>query len=232
MIHGIGVPIQDSDPEKWVVDHPDIPYLTWNSSYGHRPYHWPMIWKKEQLQSQYPDGTPILLINEPEYKGQANLEYNEAAEVVRRFRDWPGMVYGCGTAWYSDGYKWLTGFIEYLGDDISIITGMHLHCYAAAGQIDLHDDYAVRFAEIAMKHNWPVVISEYGIVGADDEERNRFLNLITSIFSPTHMFLFSWKYHLIPDLDMVNSDGSLTDIGKWWYRIPRPTVWLPLVSRA
>ncbi len=232
--HGIGVPIQDNDVEDWYADNPDTPFLTWNSAYSHMPTHWPMIWKQEQIQSVYQSGTPILLINEPEYKGQADLDYAQAAEVVRRFRDWPGPVYGCGTAWFSDGWKWMEGFVDHIGDDISILDGMHLHCYADSRTVSLYDDYAERFAQLARDHNWPVIISEYGLTGGDDKDRDQFVKLLRDTFSPTHMFLFSWKYHLIPDLDMVNADGSFTDIGSWWMRMAsmKDVVFLPSIKHS
>lgn len=233
--HGIGVPIQDTDIEDWYADtilNQTTPFLTWNSAYSHMPTHWPMIWRTEQLQTQYQAGTPILLINEPEYTGQADLTYEQAAEVVRRFRNWPGPVYGCGTAWFSDGYEWMTGFIDYIGDDISILDGMHLHCYAVANIVEWYDDYGERFAQLAKDHDWPVVISEYGLTGGNDNDRDRFVKLLQNTFSPTYMFLFSWKYHLIPDLDVVNADGSFTDIGLWWTKVAsmKDKLFLPHIS--
>jgi hypothetical protein len=232
MRHGVGVPIQDNDPEHWASMYPNIPFLTWNSAYGHISTHMPMIWRMEQLQSSYPPGTPIVLINEPEYEGQANLTFEQAATVIRRFRDWDGMVYGCGTAWFGDGYRWMTGFVEYMGDEIDILDGMHLHCYSNSDHPELYDDYAQAFADIARFHNWPIIISEYGIIGANDQQRDTFVQSIKSFFDPKAMFIFSWRYHLIPQLDLAYADDSLTDIGEWWFRMTRRdfNIYLPYVS--
>jgi hypothetical protein len=230
-IHGIGVPIQDTDPEQWVEQYPKIPYLTWNSRYGHRPHHIPMIWSKENLQSQYPSGRPLLLFNEPEYEGQANLTAEQALEHMLDFADYDGPLYGCGNAWFSDGWNWFNDFMDVAGSNINMLHGIHIHCYANDDNFHLYDDYAERWADLAHSYSWPVIISEYGLSNADDDDRDRFIRYLSALYDPEIMFIFSWKYHLIPSLDMIDSDGNLTDIGRWWFSRFKPSdqIFLPAI---
>lgn len=232
-VHGIGVPIQDTDPDTWPYQ--DIPFLTWNSAYCHRDNFFPIKWRREPVQANCEDGRVLLLINEPEYKGQANLSPSEAADIVREYQDWDGEIFCCGNAWFSDGWKWMEDFILAIGDDIDIIDGLHIHTYSNAQFPEYYDDYADNWSGLAREHNWTIIISEWGITNATDEDRDWFVSFLTDKFNPRNMFIFSWRYHLIPSLDLVDASNDFTEIGRWWFSRwggpPNQETYLPFVSK-
>lgn len=228
IVHGVGVPIQNNDPVMWAAEHPGTPFITWNSDYCEYPEFMPMLWHDELIPSNCFDNRVLLMFNEPEFSSQGNLEPAEAARIVRKYRDWPGPIYCCGTTWYGIGWQWYMEFLDELGDDVDIIDGLSLHAYTGTNY-HLYRGNDEWFAQLAKDHDWPVIISEYGITQADDELRDWFYRHIVELYRPTHMFIFSWHYGQLPDLDMVNDAGELTDWGQWWFRIRSQTLSLPVL---
>lgn len=231
--HGVGVPIQDNDPDEWAEQYPDIPFVTWNSVYCHHENFLPTQYSRERMAPDCNDGRPVLLFNEPEFSGQANLTPQEAVDELQKYRHWRGPVYGCGNSWFHDGYKWMREFLSVAGDDIAILSGLHIHPYAAMDNYTLYLSHADRWAELAAEQDWPIILSEWGLVGGGDEDRDTFLAYLIEKFSPVQMYIFSWRYHLIPELDLANEDGTLTEIGEWWFEMAntRARLWLPFVGR-
>lgn len=226
-IHGIGVPIQDTDPKDWEYD--DIPFVTWNSEHCHRRNFIPMVWRKKRPPDACQDGRVLLLFNEPEYPSQANLTPAVAAGIARGYQDWNGAVFCCGTLWLDRGWDWMHRFIEEMGDDIDIIDGLHMHAYG------LYKNQAPRWATLAYDHKWPIIVSEWAMGSGDTGEYEELRVFLEKTLSPTFMFIFSWRYHLWPETDLVDSEGELTKIGEWWFQIGASTthrelIYLPYVS--
>lgn len=226
-IHGIGVPIQDTDPKDWTYD--DIPFVTWDGDHCHRRNFIPMVWRKKRPPDGCQDGRVLLLFNEPEYPSQADLTPAVAAGLARGYRNWNGAVFCCGNLWLDRGWNWMQEFIEEMGDDIDIIDGLHIHAYG------LFKNQPQKWATLAYDHKWPVIVSEWAVGNGTTDEYDELRVLLEKTLRPTFMLIFSWRYHLLPEMDLVDSDGELTEIGEWWFQIGststhRQFTYLPYVS--
>jgi len=227
-IHGIGVPIQDTNPKDWTYD--NIPFFTWDSEHCHRRNFIPLVWSKERPPDECQDGRVLLLFNEPEYPSQSNLEPAVAAGIAKGYRDWTGAVFCCGNLWLDRGFDWMQEFIEEMGDDIDIIDGLHMHAYG------LYPEQVPKWASLAYDHKWLVIVSEWAVGGGTPNQYDELRLYLEKGLQPIFMFIFSWKYHLLPEMDLVDGEGNLTGIGEWWFEMKdslvpaaRESIFLPYI---
>lgn len=230
-IHGVGIPTQDTDPNNW--PYYDIPFLTWNSDYCHRAVFFPLIWRKGAPPNNCKDGRAVLLFNEPEYAAQSNITPQEAAVVARQYDNWGGRVYCCGNLWLDTGWHWMQQFIVEMGDDIDIIDGLHMHAYSATGRSQIFSATADRWRLLADQEKWDIIVSEWAVSDGTTKEYEEFRDFLVKSLRPTYMFIFSWRYSQIPQMDLADQNGDLTEIGQWWFLMKdgiRHGAYLPYVS--
>lgn len=227
----------------------DRPHYNWAANQcAISPEYWPMIWDHRGRHG-WPgeacrDGRPLLILNEPEFGGQANTSPVQAAALVYEWRDWPGPIYCCGNFYghdidESDGFEWFLQFViayQKAHNAPPPITGIALHVYEFR-QVDFLR--LVEWKRIALDFGWDVVVTESGTFPSETYlphevagRMGRFLTLTVAVLQPTHLFWFS--DNLLPgalhdetqweNLNLYNRDGTFAPVGVEWVRL---TQWNP-----
>ncbi len=230
VIHGIGVPIQYTDPNIWAAQYPEIPFVTWRSSDCHHANNIPLVWRSELPEENCNDGRPLLLFNEPHSKGQSNLTPRQAADFAMQHQDWEGPIYCCGAFWDDNGWEWFQEFVAlYEGR----LDGIHIHTYIWWDYNQGLRGWGERWRELANLNEWSIIISEWSALGIDKHnavQRNtEVLPMLEEMLQPSMMFYFSWFYQLT-NSDLTNGKGNLTPMGKWWMSMT-PRLWLPKITQ-
>jgi len=224
VLHGIGVPIQYTDPDLWAAQYPDIPFVTWRSNDCHHANAIPLVWRSELPQANCDDGRPLLLYNEPVGKGQSDLTPVKAAQYAMQHQAWNGRIYCCGTLTRDEDWDWIQ---EFLGIYTGRLDGLHVHTYVYRLDTD-----GPRWRQLADDNGWDIIVSEWGAPGGSQEEsvtRNAaVLPLIVAILRPSMLFYFSWNYGWA-NSDLSDGTGTLTLMGEWWMKMAakEPVMWVP-----
>ena len=221
--HGMGVPIQLIDPATWPMQ--DVPFVTWDGKDYGRANHIPMVYRSTGPSEKLDDGRPLLVFNEPEDVGQANLSPQDAAAVVSHLK-WNGPLYLGGNVWHNAGWDW---FNEFLNHYSGRMDGIHLHAYIRPEYMYYAERYAPRWRTLADENKWDIIVSEWFMT--DLSKMAEFADMIDSMVKPSMMFYFSWRYNV--ESDAVNEDGQWTEYGDMWQSIASKSarVWMPYIGR-
>jgi hypothetical protein len=194
-------------------------WFNWHYNQCESASYWPMIYSGRR-KLEVPEncsGKPLLLLNEPEFRIQANVTPARAAEIIYALRDWQGPLYCCGnyyTQHQTSDYHLHPQGINYIWEVIRQyqkqyneplpLTGIHLHVYNWSGSYPesqyLERDTLRIWRRLADLHNWEIVVSEVGAIprGREREEAAaevaaalpKVLDIVIEELAPTHIFWF------------------------------------------
>lgn len=222
-VRGFGHP-----PEAWAVSHEAL--------IGERPawfYDWwwdcgrwigepgvyiPSVmraWHSEVMACN--DGRPLLVLNEPEEAGQAELTPEQAAAVLHEaaISGWTGPMYCCGTQAAHLPYMqrlvtaYQTAYGAWPAD------GLHVHVYHGVGELDAF----VLWADGAGILGQGVVVSEFGYLTDDPISVAQMAALTDEVEARPWVLTSAWfsvNYAPWRSSDLVDSDGTLTALGAAW----------------
>lgn len=145
-------------------------------------------------------GKPLLLLNEPEYPTQANNTPAEGAELLYRWRNWSGPLYGFGTSYTAAGWNWWNACAVLYADTYGLplpLTGIHLHAYSFN---NLRSSDFAQWRKLADSYGLSIIVTEighlpFGATTAEDIAATLpgILDMTIAELRPTHIFWFSMK---------------------------------------
>ena len=163
------------------------------------------------------DGRPLLVLNEPEEQGQADLTPEQAAAVLRQAAGsgWTGPIYCCGTQAAHLPYmqRLVTAYRAAYGAWPA--DGLHVHVYHGVGELDAF----IEWADGAGVLGGGVVVSEFGYLTADQISIDQMESLIAEVEIMPQVLTSAWfSVHYAPwqSSDLLHADGTLTELGQAW----------------
>jgi hypothetical protein len=206
-----------------------ILWFNWHHNRCHHASYWPMVYSKSKGSLDVPAncaGKPLLLLNEPEYRGQANTAPERAAEIIHQFRDWQGPLYCCGNYYaqlangdyylHPQGINYMWAVIreyERRYNTAPPLTGIHLHIYNLSptyhATLLVEVETLHLWRQMADRYNWQIVVSEMGAIphGGGTERIIKTLpglyNLVEEELRPEFIF---WFVYGMPDVHHQNSE--------------------------
>ena len=205
-------------------------WFNWHHNRCDRQSYWPMVYSKSKGSLDVPEncaGKPLLLLNEPEYRGQANTAPERAAEIIHQFRDWQGPLYCCGNYYaqlangdyylHPQGINYMWAVIreyERRYNTVPPLTGIHLHIYNLSptyrATLLVEVETLHLWRQLADRYNWQIVVSEMGAIphGGGTERIIETLpglyNIVEEELRPEFIF---WFVYEIPDVHHQKSEG-------------------------
>ena len=222
-VRGFGHP-----PEAWAVSHAAL--------IGEQPvwfYDWwwdcgrwaqdGVLYVPSVARAWYPqvmgcnDGRPLLVLNEPEEIGQAELTPEAAAAVLHEaaVSGWSGPMYCCGTQAAHIPYmqRLLTAYRATYGEWPA--DGLHVHVYHGAEELDAFVQWAA--GEDILGQG--VVVSEFGYLTDDPISVAQMAALTDEVEARPWVLTSAWfSVHYAPwsTSDLLTAGGSLTELGEAW----------------
>jgi hypothetical protein len=197
-----------------------IIWFNWSHNRCHHASYWPMVYSQSERSLDVPEncaGKPLLLLNEPEYRGQANTAPERAAEIIHQFRDWRGPIYCCGNYYaqlpngdyhlHPQGINYMWAVIreyEHRYGTAPPLTGLHLHIYNlspthhATMLVEVETLHLWR--RMADRYGWQIVVSEMATMphGEDEKRVTRDLSglydLVEAELRPDFIFWFGYEH--------------------------------------
>jgi hypothetical protein len=197
----------------------------------------PMMWGSSSLNSALPKGSKYVLgFNEPNFSAQSDLTPQQAAS------DWPkveaaakatgaaivspavNFCGGCTTSGLTSPYDWLKQFFAACtGCTVDYVAVHWYNCDLPSlqGYIEGNSSLAgfVQFGK-------PIWLTEFSCSGSSTAADNKtyMQAAVPWLESNAHVYRYSWfSASPIANAELVNSDGSLTDLGKTYVSLPEPS---------
>jgi hypothetical protein len=195
----------------------------------------PMIWGSGSLNAAIPAGSRYLLgFNEPNFKSQADLTAQQAAT------DWPtletkangiplvspGVNYcgsstdssGCTEPTVTDPYTYLKDFFaDCPGCEVDYVAVHWYNCDLPSLQAYLEGNLdAGGGLQGFVQFNKPIWLTEFSCgSGSSVADQKAYMQAaVPYLESNPNVFRYSWfSASAIPNAELMNSDGSLTDLG-------------------
>jgi hypothetical protein len=204
----------------------------------------PMIWGSASVNASIPPGSKYLLgFNEPNFKKQANLSAQQAASY------WPTLqaharaagtslvspaVNFCGSASNSslctdpnvtDPYTYLRDFLAACsGCEVDFIAVHAYYCDLPSLQAYLEGNLdAGGTLQGFLQFGRPIWLSEFSCDSTHSVvEQKAFMEAaVPYLEGNPNIFRYAWfSAAPIPNAELANSDGSLTDLGKTYVALP------------
>lgn len=163
------------------------------------------------------DGRPLLVLNEPEEIGQAELTPEQAAAVLHAaaISGWSGPLYCCGTQAAHLPYmqRLLTAYQTAYGAWPA--DGLHVHVYHGVAELDAFAQWASGAGILGQG----VVVSEFGYLTEDPISVAQMTALTADVEARLWVLTSAWfSVHYAPwaSSDLLRADGSLTELGAAW----------------
>lgn len=172
-------------------------------------------WQPEVLSCN--DGRPLLVLNEPEEVGQADLTPEQAAWILHAAATsgWSGPIFCCGTQAAHLPYmrRLLTAYRAAYGTWPA--DGLHVHVYHGVAELDAFMQWAVDEGILGRG----VVVSEFGYLTDDPISVMQMRSLIAALEIRPQVLAHAWFSLNSPDWpssNLLNADGTLTELGQAW----------------
>jgi len=162
----------------------------------------------------------VLGFNEPDNSGQANLPVATAVSLWPSFNNSAIQLGTAATSANSAGQTWFTSFMGSVNGSTTLhadFIAIHWYgwnagsCDAAASQLESYIKYAEGFSG-----NRPIWITEWGCLNNSAPDAQTVLNFFKgalAVFAKhPRLQRYAW-YPWSTNLDLANSDGSLTALG-------------------
>ena len=222
-VRGFGHP-----PEAWAVSHASL--------IGERPvwfYDWwwdctrwigePGVYIPSVMRAWYQevmacnDGRPLLVLNEPEEQGQAELTPEQAAGVLHAAATsgWVGPLYCCGTQAAHLPYMQRLVAAYRAAYGAWPADGLHVHVYHGVAELDAFVQWASGVGILAQG----VVVSEFGLLTEEPISVDQMGALAVAVEARPAVLTSAWfsvNYAPWRSSDLVDSDGVLTALGEEW----------------
>ena len=236
--YGIGVPTQYPVDTTALFAERDYWYYDWSPRCLDRQV--PMVWRDvTSALWACNDGRPLLVLNEPDYVGQANLTPAQVAARLYEVRHWRGEIYCCGTAAHHLAY--IAAVIDAYQAQYGAwpAAGWHVHGYSnrAVWVKDIPDvkyvpgaladlDAFIAYVRGRGLLGRGVVVSEYGVLSRKDwhipaELVPAFRAYRAGLAQRPAVLATAWfsTYYLpLSASDLLYQDGRLTALGIEWRR--------------
>jgi hypothetical protein len=202
----------------------------------------PMIWGGATLGGPIPTSTKYLLgFNEPNFKAQANLTPQQAAA------DWPkvealakplgiplvspGLNFcgsstntsGCSDPSVTDPYSWLKDFFEACtGCEVDYVAVHWYNCDLPSlqGYIEGNSSGLEGFVQFGK----PIWLTEFSCdtTHSAADQKTYLQAAVPWLESDPHVYRYSWfSASNIPNALLMNTDGTLTDLGMTYVSLPQ-----------
>ena len=222
-VRGFGHP-----PEAWAVSHAALIgerpawYYDWwwdcSRWAGDQGVYIPSVmraWHPEVMACN--DGRPLLVLNEPEERGQAELTPEQAAAVLHQaaVSGWTGPVYCCGTQAAHLPYMQRLVTAYRMAYGAWPADGLHVHVYHGVAELDAFVQWASGEGILGQG----VVVSEFGLLTEEPISVDQMGALTTAIEARPVVLTSAWfsvNYAPWRSSDLVDSDGTLTALGEEW----------------
>jgi len=205
-------------------------------NWGHSQQHMedrrytPTIWSPEWVSSaqtlkwlteKYPDRT-WLLLNEPDYPGQADLPASDAAVFTRHWTGWLGeartALAGVTVSYHRVGnaLRWLD---DYLAAGGELPDAWHIHLYAPT-LADWKDCYARWRAWYQQNgKNKPVILSETALFHTVSSAKQ--IEFMEYVYNLTDLEAVYWYGAIETETTpgLMTADGDLTELGEAFVRL-------------
>ena len=172
-------------------------------------------WYPQVLQCN--DGRPLLVLNEPEEIGQAELMPEQAAAVLHAaaVSGWSGPIFCCGTQAAHLPYmqRLLTAYRATYGEWPA--DGLHVHVYHGAEELDAF----IRWADSEGILGQGVVVSEFGYLTDDPISVAQMAALTDEVEARPWVLTSAWfSVHYAPwsTSDFLTPADALTAFGDAW----------------
>ena len=163
------------------------------------------------------DGRPLLVLNEPEEIGQAELTPEQAASVLHEaaVSGWSGPIFCCGTQAAHLPYmqRLLTAYRSAYGAWPA--DGLHVHVYHGAEELDAFVQWAAGEGILGQG----VVVSEFGYLTDDQISVAQMTALTDEVEARPWVLTSAWfSVHYAPwsTSDLLTAGGALTELGEAW----------------
>jgi hypothetical protein len=199
----------------------------------------PMIWGSSSLSATLPKGSKYVLgFNEPNFSSpQSNLTPAQAAA------DWPKVEAAakaagasivspavnfcgdCSTSGLTSPYTWLKDFFAACsGCQVDYVAVHWYNCDLPSleGYIEGNGSGLEGFVQFGK----PIWLTEFSCSGSSTAAQNKayMQAAIPWLEGNAHVYRYSWfSAGPIPNAELVNSDGSLTDLGKTYVSLAEPS---------
>jgi hypothetical protein len=196
----------------------------------------PMIWGAGNLGNSVPAGSKDLLgFNEPNFTAQANMSPQQAAA------DWPqvqsiahaggGMPLvspavnfcgGCTVPSITDPYTYLSDFFAACtGCEVDYVAVHWYNCDLPSlqGYIEGNGGNLQGFVQFGK----PIWLTEFSCdpSASIDQQKAYMQGAIPWLENNPHIYRYSWfSADPIPNAELVNPDGTLTDLGNTYVNLP------------
>lgn len=223
---GLGWPSDNSfDPK--IFESPQVSFLyNWgpiNTALNTEFPFWPLQWGSggiDQLASDIGNTYPplILAFNEPDNTAQSNLSPTDAAALWLQFIEplastgamlvSPAITNGGAPS----GTAWMDSFLQ-------ACTGCTIHGIAAHWYGGWIDDFTA-FIEALKTYNKPIYLTEFGFSWDADATVDSFTQFLPLAFNyldnepAVAAYAFFGAFHSGTAKDMINADGTLTEVGE------------------
>jgi len=226
--HAITFPIPDDRPRaaSWIRA---MNWYDWGAS-DNRPdrldeLYLNMVWSQKagQKKKSFLDpNRPLLLLNEPDIPGQAEMTPEETARALEMYRDYPGELYAMGLLMYNIDYwhRSMEAYRDLYGREARW-DGIHLHVYWEAWK-NTRELLPILREWRKLAAGKPILVTEWNIQPIKgDMSRwwwmvSELGGIILEELEPRKMFYFSYR---MPDRFAPWDKTSMArELGQAWLR--------------
>jgi hypothetical protein len=203
----------------------------------------PMIWGRNGLNDSLPGGAAYVLgFNEPNFTAQANMTPQQAASAwptVQAKAQAAGIPLvspavnfcgsasnpsGCSDPSVTDPYTWLTDFFAACsGCEVDYVAVHWYNCDLPSLQAYIDGDPSGNGLAGFVQFGKPIWLTEFSCDGSHSvaDQKAYMQAAIPYLESDPHVYRYSWfSAGPIPNAELTNPDGTLTDLGTTYVALP------------